>query len=261
MTYPSAIAGHLTASAMADLATTNSPSTRSTARKPGCSWPRGDDGGLREMQRRAAARERRRAGPRAAQPQRRRRRDQRWRYVAGCRRVGGLAAASRSCCSWSPRRSSRRRSPSAADNELGGAGFPLTSPNTILVLGSDARPKGTQRGRARRRSASRRARTRSCCMRIGGGHNATLSIPRDTVVEHPRPRPEQDQRRLRDRRPRARDPHGRAVPRHPGQPPRRGQLRELPAADRRARRRHLQGRLRRSPSSTAAARTAATRCA
>ena len=33
---------------------------------------------------------------------------------------------------------------SAAERQLSGAGFTLTSPNTILVLGSDARPKGTK---------------------------------------------------------------------------------------------------------------------
>src|SRR4029079_11876453 len=68
---------------------------------------------------------------------------------------------------------------SAADAQLGGAGNPLTTPNTILVLGSDARPKGTKEPgastigqasrsapirlkRARARSATLRAATRSC---------------------------------------------------------------------------------------------------
>ena len=45
---------------------------------------------------------------------------------------------------------------------------------------------------------------------------------------HPRPRHEQDQRRLRARRPRARDPDRQGVPRGRDQPRRRGQLRELP---------------------------------
>ena len=50
----------------------------------------------------------------------------------------------------------------AADTELGGAGYPLTSPNTILVLGSDARTEGLQgAGREQDRPAAR-ARTRSC---------------------------------------------------------------------------------------------------
>ena len=50
----------------------------------------------------------------------------------------------------------------AADSELGGAGYPLTSPNTILVLGSDHAPR-TPKSPAPRRSASRAARTASCC--------------------------------------------------------------------------------------------------
>ena len=77
---------------------------------------------------------------------------------------------------------------------------------------------------------------------------------------HPRPRPEQDQRRLRVRRPGAGDQDRRAVPRHRHQPPGRGQLRELPAADRRARRHHLHGRLRGLASINGGSRTAATRC-
>ena len=58
-------------------------------------------------------------------------------------------------------------------------------------------------------------------MRVGGGHSAKLSIPRDTIVEHPRPRAEQDQRRLRDRRVGARGADRQAVPRDRDQPRRR----------------------------------------
>jgi len=63
------------------------------------------------------------------------------------------------------------------------SGFTLTSPNTILVLGSDARTEenaepGSQVG-GRSRSDS------IMLMRIGGGHNATMSIPRDAVVDIP----------------------------------------------------------------------------
>ena len=134
----------------------------------------------------------------------------------------------------------------AADAELGGGGYPLTSPNTILVLGSDARTKDSKEPGANKIGTPSRSDS-ILLVRVGGGHNATLSIPRDTVVNIPGTRPEQDQRRLRDRRPVAGDPHRRGLPRHPGQPPRRGQLRELPAADRRARRRHLPRRLRRQP--------------
>jgi LCP family protein required for cell wall assembly len=72
----------------------------------------------------------------------------------------------------------------AAGAQLGGAGYPLTSPNTILVLGSDARPKGTKEAGAQ--TIGQPSRSDSILlMRIGGGKNATLSIPRDTVVNIP----------------------------------------------------------------------------
>ncbi len=71
-----------------------------------------------------------------------------------------------------------------AKGELSGAGFTLTSPNTVLVLGSDARPKGTKEAGAQ--TIGQPSRSDSILlMRIGGGHNATLSIPRDTVVDIP----------------------------------------------------------------------------
>jgi LCP family protein required for cell wall assembly len=70
----------------------------------------------------------------------------------------------------------------SGDVALGGAGFPLTSANTILVLGSDARPKGSKEPGA----ATSGSRADSILlMRIGGGSNARLSIPRDTVVDIP----------------------------------------------------------------------------
>jgi LCP family protein required for cell wall assembly len=66
---------------------------------------------------------------------------------------------------------------------LGGAGYPLTSPNTILVLGSDRRTAGSREPGA---STSGPSRSDSIMlMRIGGGRNARLSIPRDTVVDIP----------------------------------------------------------------------------
>ena len=72
----------------------------------------------------------------------------------------------------------------AADAQLGGGGFTLTSPNTILVLGSDARAKGSKEPGAT--FVGQAARSDSILlMRVGGGRNATLSIPRDTVVEIP----------------------------------------------------------------------------
>jgi LCP family protein required for cell wall assembly len=67
--------------------------------------------------------------------------------------------------------------------DLGGAGFPLTSPNNVLVLGSDQRPKGSKEPGA---STSGPSRSDSIMlMRVGGGKNARLSIPRDTVVDIP----------------------------------------------------------------------------
>src|SRR4051812_45174486 len=74
---------------------------------------------------------------------------------------------------------------SAADAQLGGAGYPLTSPNTILVLGSDARPKGTHEAGAQTIGEAGSRSDSILLMRIGGGANATLSIPRDTVVNIP----------------------------------------------------------------------------
>jgi LCP family protein required for cell wall assembly len=67
--------------------------------------------------------------------------------------------------------------------DLGGAGFPLTSPNTILVLGSDQRTKENAEPGS---STSGPSRSDSIMlMRVGGGKNARLSIPRDTVVDIP----------------------------------------------------------------------------
>ena len=72
----------------------------------------------------------------------------------------------------------------AAERELSGAGFTLTSPNTILVLGSDARTKGTKEAGANVIGSPSRSDS-IMLMRVGGGANATLSIPRDTVVDIP----------------------------------------------------------------------------
>jgi LCP family protein required for cell wall assembly len=71
----------------------------------------------------------------------------------------------------------------SGDVSLGGAGFPLTSPNNVLVLGSDTRTKGSKEPGA---DTSGRGRSDSIMlMRVGGGKNARLSIPRDTVVDVP----------------------------------------------------------------------------
>ena len=71
---------------------------------------------------------------------------------------------------------------SEAETQLAGAGYPLVSANTILVLGSDQRPKGSKEPGAN----SGPSRSDSIMlMRVGGGHSAKLSILRDTVVPIP----------------------------------------------------------------------------
>jgi LCP family protein required for cell wall assembly len=66
---------------------------------------------------------------------------------------------------------------------LRSAGYPLTSPNTILFLGSDARPEGTKEPGANPGGPSRSDTI--MLWRVGGGHGSRLSIPRDTIVEIP----------------------------------------------------------------------------
>jgi LCP family protein required for cell wall assembly len=63
------------------------------------------------------------------------------------------------------------------------AGYPLTSTNNILVLGSDRRQKGSKEPHANTSGPSRSDSI--MLIRTGGGHAARLSIPRDTVVEIP----------------------------------------------------------------------------
>ena len=71
----------------------------------------------------------------------------------------------------------------AADKVLAGGGAPPFSPTTVLFLGSDQRAKGTKEPGA---STSGPSRSDSILlMRVGGGHNGRLSIPRDTVVDIP----------------------------------------------------------------------------
>ena len=147
----------------------------------------------------------------------------------------------------------------AADAELGGGGYPLTSPNTILVLGSDARTKDSKEPGANKIGTPSRSDS-ILLVRVGGGHNSTLSIPRDTVVNIPGNGQNKINAAYAIGGPSLAIRTVEDYLGHPGQPPRRGQLRELPAADRRARRRHLPRRLRGLHSSTAASRTAATRC-
>jgi LCP family protein required for cell wall assembly len=72
----------------------------------------------------------------------------------------------------------------AADAKLSGGGYPLTSPNTILVLGSDARTKDRAEPGAQTIGAPSRSDS-ILLLRVGGGANAQLSILRDTVVDIP----------------------------------------------------------------------------
>lgn len=62
-------------------------------------------------------------------------------------------------------------------------GYPLVSPNTILVLGSDQRTKGTKEPGATTSGPSRSDSI--LLMRVGGGKSSRLAIPRDTVVNIP----------------------------------------------------------------------------
>ena len=72
----------------------------------------------------------------------------------------------------------------AAERQLSSGGFTLTSPNTVLMLGSDARTKGSKEAGANFIGSPSRSDS-ILLMRVGGGANATLSIPRDTVVDIP----------------------------------------------------------------------------
>lgn len=77
----------------------------------------------------------------------------------------------------------RTEPPSEVASALKPAGFPLTSPNNILVLGSDRRQKGSKEPGANTSGPSRSDTI--MLIRTGGGHSSRLSIPRDTVLEIP----------------------------------------------------------------------------
>jgi LCP family protein required for cell wall assembly len=77
----------------------------------------------------------------------------------------------------------RTAPPADVARALDPAGYPLTSANNILVLGSDRRPKGSKEPGANTSGPSRSDSI--MLIRTGGGHAARLSIPRDTVVEIP----------------------------------------------------------------------------
>jgi LCP family protein required for cell wall assembly len=63
------------------------------------------------------------------------------------------------------------------------AGYPLTSVNNILVLGSDRRQRNSREPGAETTGFGRSDTI--MLIRTGAGHDARLSIPRDTVVEVP----------------------------------------------------------------------------
>ena len=72
---------------------------------------------------------------------------------------------------------------SAAENALSPTGYTLTTANTILVLGSDARTKGLAEPGSKIGGPSRADSI--LLLRAGGGAAGRLSIPRDTVVDIP----------------------------------------------------------------------------
>lgn len=77
----------------------------------------------------------------------------------------------------------RTAPPANVASVLDPAGYPLTSANTILVLGSDRRPKNSREPGAETTGPGRSDSI--LLIRTGAGHAARLSIPRDTVVEIP----------------------------------------------------------------------------
>jgi LCP family protein required for cell wall assembly len=72
---------------------------------------------------------------------------------------------------------------SAGESALSPTGYTLTTPNTILVLGSDARTKGLAEPGSKIGGPSRADSI--LLLRAGGGAAGRLSIPRDTVVDIP----------------------------------------------------------------------------
>ncbi len=77
----------------------------------------------------------------------------------------------------------RKNTSEAARSALASSGYTLTSANTILVLGSDARQPGTHEAGADVGGPSRSDSI--LLIRAGGGKSAKLSIPRDTIVNIP----------------------------------------------------------------------------
>ena len=74
--------------------------------------------------------------------------------------------------------------PSDAQAALASGGNMLTSTDTVLVIGTDQRPAGTQEAGANTSDAGSRSDT-MMLWRVGGGVSRRLSIPRDTLVSIP----------------------------------------------------------------------------
>ncbi len=77
----------------------------------------------------------------------------------------------------------RTSPPANVASVLDPGGYPLTSANNILVLGSDRRQKNSKEPGAETTGPGRSDSI--MLIRTGGGHAARLSIPRDAVVEIP----------------------------------------------------------------------------
>ena len=77
----------------------------------------------------------------------------------------------------------RTAPPANVASVLDPSGYPLTSANNILVLGSDRRQKNSKEPGAETTGPGRSDTI--MLIRTGAGHAARLSIPRDTIVEIP----------------------------------------------------------------------------
>src|SRR5205085_3671372 len=74
--------------------------------------------------------------------------------------------------------------PSSVSRALSPGGNMLTSTDTVLIVGTDQRPKGTHEAGANTNDAGSRSDT-IMLWRIGGGTSRRLSIPRDAVADIP----------------------------------------------------------------------------
>jgi LCP family protein required for cell wall assembly len=74
--------------------------------------------------------------------------------------------------------------PSSASDALSGGSNMLTGTDTVLIVGTDQRPKGTHEAGADTSDTGSRSDT-LMLWRIGGGTSRRLSVPRDTVAAIP----------------------------------------------------------------------------